>query len=209
MRSILVAVVAVSSALSSAGAQTIAGRVLDKQSRKPLNRVSIQLVADTGAVSKVLAQTTSDTSGIFYVEAPAVGTYRLLFGVSNASLLSAPLVVKDSDVQREYLIDLEAERSYFEFQVEKQVEMLPNQPRPKYPQALRDANIEGEVLVQFVVDSAGHPEMWTFKVLRSPHYDFSESVRSAVSHMRFAPAQIQGRKVKQLVQMPFVFGLNR
>ena len=209
MRSMLVAIVALSTALSSAVSQTIAGLVLDKQSRKPLNHVSIQLVLDTGSTWMVLAKTASDTNGIFYVQAPALGRYRLIFGIENASLLSAPLVVNDSDVQQEYLIDVGAERSYFEFQVEKQVAALPGNPAPRYPQSMRQANIEGEVLAQFVVDSSGRPEMWTFKVLKSTHPDFTASVRAAVPFMRFSPAELKGRKVKQLVQMPFVFGLNR
>ena len=169
----------------------------------------MQLVPDTGSVSTVLARTTTDSSGIFYIEAPGFGTYRFLFGLQNASLLSAPLVVKDSDVQKEYLLDLEAERSYFEFEVQRQAALLPNQPHPKYPESLRTAKVEGEVLVQFVVDADGHPQMWTFKVLRSSHPDFTQSVRETVPLMRFAPAALSGRQVKQLVQMPFVFGLNR
>jgi hypothetical protein len=145
--------------ISSATAQTLAGRVSDKKTKAPLNLIDIQLVPDTGAIV-VLARTTSDSLGIFYLRAPALGNYRLLFGIPNA-LLSAPLVMNDSDVQREYLIDVEAERSFFEFQVTKQVALLPNQPRPKYPQSMRDARIEGEVLAQFIVDSTGRAEMWT------------------------------------------------
>ena len=67
----------------------------------------------------------------------------------------------------------------------------------------------GEVLVQFVVDADGHAQMWTFKVLRSSHPGFTQAVREAVPLMRFVPAKLSGRNVKQLVQMPFVFGLNR
>ena len=35
------------------------------------------------------------------------------------------------------------------------------------------------------------------------------SVRSALNSMRFYPAEIGGRKVKQLVQQPFNFTLTR
>ena len=196
------------SAFSLARAQTIDGMLLDERTRMPLKGVGIFLVADTSATA-VLARTTSDGNGIFYLQAPALGTYRLLFSISATSLLSAPLVVNDSDVQREYVIDVDGERTYFEFQLDKQVGMLPNQPHPKYPQSMRDLGIEGEVLAQFVVDSTGRPEMWTFKILRSPHQDFSAAVRAAVALMRFTPAEIGGRKVMQMTQMPFVFGLNR
>ena len=68
------------SAFSSMPAQSISGRVLDKTTRAPLRTFAVQLVPDTGSVSNVLARTTTDSSGIFYVEAPGFGTYRFVFG---------------------------------------------------------------------------------------------------------------------------------
>src|SRR5947199_7057640 len=100
-------------------------------------------------------------------------------------------------------------QTYFEFQVEKQVAVTPDNPRPRYPDMLRSSNVEGEVLAQFVVDTTGRAEMNTFKVLKSSHDLFTNSVKSALANMRFYPAEVGGRKVKQLVQMPFVFGLNK
>lgn len=102
-----------------------------------------------------------------------------------------------------------SDQPYFEFQVEKQVAAMPNQPPPRYPDMLRSANVEGEVLAQFVVDTSGRAEMNTFKVLKSSHDLFTNAVKSALSNMHFYPAEVGGRKVKQLVQMPFVFGLNK
>ena len=49
----------------------------------------------------------------------------------------------------------------------------------------------------------------TVTVLKSSHDLFTNSVRSALSNMRFYPAEIGGRKVKQLVQQPFNFTLTR
>src|SRR6478752_3514001 len=39
-------------------------------------------------------------------------------------------------------------QTYFEFQVEKQVSAAPGQSGPRYPDMLRSANVEGEVLAQ-------------------------------------------------------------
>jgi TonB family protein len=94
---------------------------------------------------------------------------------------------------------------YFEFQVEKQASPTANSPQPKYPQMLWDANVEGEVLAQFVVDTSGHVEMGTFKVLKSSHELFTRAVRNVLPDMRFDPAVINGRKVRQVVRKPFVF----
>src|SRR5690349_8440485 len=102
-----------------------------------------------------------------------------------------------------------SDQPYFEFQVEKQVAALPDNPRPRYPDMLRSANVEGEVLAQFVVDTTGRAEMNTFKVLKSSHDLFTNSLQSALANMKFYPAEVGGRKVKQLVQMPFVFSLNK
>lgn len=102
-----------------------------------------------------------------------------------------------------------ADQTYFEFQVEKQVSMVPNTGTLRYPDMLRSANVEGEVLVQFVVDTTGRADLSSFKVLKSSHDLFTNSVKNALSQMRFYPAEIGGRKVKQLVQQPFNFTLTK
>ncbi len=101
------------------------------------------------------------------------------------------------------------EGAYFEFQVEKTVLAQPGNPQPTYPSMLQSAGIEGRVLAQFVVDVSGKADMGTFKVLESSHDLFTQSVRSALPRMRFFPAEIGGKKVRQVVQQPFVFALNK
>ena len=74
---------------------------------------------------------------------------------------------------------------------------------------LRSANVEGEVLAQFVVDTTGRADMSQFKVLKSTHDLFTNAVRSSLPQMKFYPAEVGGKKVKQLVQMPFQFSLTK
>ena len=100
-------------------------------------------------------------------------------------------------------------QTYFEFQVEKQVAPYPTNSAPRYPDMLRSANVEGEVLAQFVVDTTGKADMSQFKVLKSTHDLFTAAVKSALPNMRFYPAEVGGHKVKQLVQMPFQFSLTK
>lgn len=57
-------------------------------------------------------------------------------------------------------------QSYFEFQVEKQAQLLPNNTAPRYPDQLRVAHVEGSVKTQFVVDTAGLPIMETVRGAR-------------------------------------------
>lgn len=101
------------------------------------------------------------------------------------------------------------DQTYFDFQVEKPVAPLPGSQGPRYPDILRSGGVEGEVLAQFEVDTTGRVIVTSFKVLRSSHAMFEASVRSALPNMRFLPAEIGGRKVKQLVQQPFVFALQK
>ncbi len=94
-------------------------------------------------------------------------------------------------------------------QVEKQVSLISGSASPRYPEALRMAGVEGQVVARFVVDEEGRVDERTVKFVRSDNPLFDEAVRSALARMRFTPAEIAGRKVRQLVEMPFVFALSR
>jgi TonB family protein len=100
-------------------------------------------------------------------------------------------------------------QTFFEFQVEKQAKPLPDNPPARYPDVLRAAGVEGEVLAQFVLNPDGTPDMNTFKVLKSTHDLFTESVKASLPTMRFEPATVGGHAVRQLIQMPFQFSLSK
>jgi protein TonB len=104
---------------------------------------------------------------------------------------------------------LQTDQPYFEFQVEKPVVSAPGSPAPRYPDILRQAGVEGEVLAQFVVDTTGRAETNSFKVLKASHELFAQAVKNALPGMRFIPAEVGGRKVKQLVQQPFGFTIAK
>lgn len=82
-------------------------------------------------------------------------------------------------------------------------------PGPAYPDALRTSGVEGEVMVQFVVNENGRYEPGTLKIIDSSNPQFSAAVKAALPMMRFSAARIGGQKVQQLVQLPFEFHLNR
>src|SRR3982750_1933627 len=102
-----------------------------------------------------------------------------------------------------------SDQPYFEFQGEKQVQQIPGSGNLRYPDMLRSANVEGEVLAQFVVDTTGKYEAGSFKVLKSSHEQFTQAVKNALPSMKFYPAEVGGRKVKQLVQQPFTSSLSK
>lgn len=93
--------------------------------------------------------------------------------------------------------------------VEKPVLALGDAPRPRYPELLRSAGVEGDVLAQFVVDTTGLVEVGSIRVLRSAHPLFAQAVERVLPLARFIPAEAGGRRVRQLVQQPFTFAIAR
>jgi protein TonB len=93
--------------------------------------------------------------------------------------------------------------------VDRVVVLLPGSGAPRYPDGLRAAGIEGDVMAQFVVDTMGRVDVTTLRILQSTHAQFDDAVRAALHRLRFLPAEARGRKVRQLVQQPFRFGLDR
>jgi protein TonB len=94
-------------------------------------------------------------------------------------------------------------------QVEKQVFLEPGTKPPRYPETLRAAGVEGRVMASFVVSDRGRVEEGSITIFHSDNPLFEDAVKSALGRMRFVPAEIGGRKVRQLVQMPFLFTLSR
>jgi periplasmic protein TonB len=103
---------------------------------------------------------------------------------------------------------VDAGQTFFEFQVEKPVAPL-NNVAPTYPSMLQSQGVAGQVIAQFVVDTTGRADVSTFKSIESTHDLFTAAVKNALPRMRFQPAEVGGRKVKQLVQQAFAFNLGK
>lgn len=86
--------------------------------------------------------------------------------------------------------------------------LLGAMPEPAYPVFLRKNSVEGEVVVQFVVDETGKPDMSTLEVVRSPHDAMTASVRKVIERIRFEPARTGGTNPKprtEVVRSSFLF----
>ncbi len=103
---------------------------------------------------------------------------------------------------------VDANKVFKEFEVESPAEKIGG-PSPAYPDVLRSSGIEGEVMVQFVVNENGRYEPGTLKVLQSTNSAFTAAVKAVLPQMRFSAARVGGQKVQQLVQIPFEFHLNK
>ena len=96
-------------------------------------------------------------------------------------------------------------KTYLSNQVDTPVRARPGSPAPEYPADLRKQGVKGEVRIAFVVDTFGRVEPGSMRLQMSTDRRFATAVLTALPNMRFIPAEIGGRKVKQLVQQPFTF----
>lgn len=83
------------------------------------------------------------------------------------------------------------------------------QAKPRYPESLRQAAIDGRVLVQFKVDTLGRIDPASVTILTSTHDLFSRAVRDALGGFRFRPAEVNGHRVIALAEMPFEFAIRK
>jgi TonB family protein len=104
--------------------------------------------------------------------------------------------------------DGDAAKPFREFTINKYAKQIPSSARILYPDSLRAAKVEGEVVAQFVVEENGQLMPGSFKVLKSDHMLFTQAVQKALPDLRYAPAEVKGVKVRQLVQESFTFALS-
>ena len=82
-------------------------------------------------------------------------------------------------------------------------------PTPRYPPVLQSAGIAGAVDLQYVVDTTGHAEPNSFKVLKTTHPAFVEPAQEAIRKGVFKPAKFKGQPVRQLVQQRISFKVGQ
>ena len=71
------------------------------------------------------------------------------------------------------------------------------------------AGIDGRVLVRFTVDTTGAVDMNSVMILSSTHDLFTRSVRDVLPSFRFKPAELHGKRVPSLAEMPFEFSISK
>ena len=106
------------------------------------------------------------------------------------------------------IFDTRADSVYLAYQVDNPVAYDARSLAPAYPDSLRQAGVEGQVTAQFVVDTTGRVDVGSFVLLESTHGKFTQAVRNALPGMLFHPAELSGRKIRQLVQLPFLFRIE-
>lgn len=150
-------------------------------------RLAIDSMGRRGGIGPVVPPLTADS----------IPLHLILHWAAERTPLSVPV------------IRLQPPDAYYEFQVDKPALNNVTRVFPSYPTHLRESDIEGDVLVEFNVDTLGRADMKSLRVLKSSHPDFTPAVREALQRMRFSPAELDGCRVRQIVQLPFGFKLNK
>jgi protein TonB len=79
---------------------------------------------------------------------------------------------------------------------------------PAYPELLRQAGVEGRVVLEAVVDTLGRVEAGSITVVAATHLAFVASARQALAGALFRPARVGGRAVRVRVRFPAQFMLR-
>jgi periplasmic protein TonB len=96
---------------------------------------------------------------------------------------------------------------FMESVVEERPEVLSG-PQPQYPDLLRQAGIQGRVIVQAIIDTSGRAEPPSVKVIQSPNPGFDQPAKTYVLRALFRPARVHGRAVRVLVNLPIDFKIT-
>jgi protein TonB len=82
------------------------------------------------------------------------------------------------------------------------------QPAPRYPPVLQQSGIEGKVLLEFIIDSTGHVEPASVRVLERSRAGFDAAALEAVEKSLFKPARVRGRPIRQRTLQSVVFRIG-
>lgn len=81
-------------------------------------------------------------------------------------------------------------------------------PQLQYPELLRQAGIQGRVMVQAIIDTTGRAEPNSVKTIQSPNPGFDQAAKNYVLKALFRPARVHGRAVRVLINIPIDFKIT-
>jgi TonB family protein len=96
---------------------------------------------------------------------------------------------------------------YAEAIVEERPALL-SAPPPVYPTLLKEARIQGRVLLRAIVDTTGRVEPTSVKIINSPNASFDQPTKDWVLKALFRPARMHGRAVRVFINLPVDYSLT-
>ncbi len=115
-------------------------------------------------------------------------------GVARGITTSGPVVRTD--------------QPYLESVVEERPELI-SHPPVHYPEILKQAGIDGHVVVEAIIDTTGHAERGSIKILSSTNQLFEQPSKEVVAASVYRPGKISGRAVRVRVQVPLNFAVTK
>lgn len=82
-------------------------------------------------------------------------------------------------------------------------------PPVSYPHRLRQAGIQGSVILRVVIDTTGRADSTSLEVLHTTHDDFTPVARDVCLHSTYTPGRLYDQKVRVRVRMPINFTIAR
>jgi TonB family protein len=98
---------------------------------------------------------------------------------------------------------------FTQLEVDSTVARYPGSAAPAYPSEMLKQGMQGSVTTQYVVDTSGFADTTSLRIMRTTNPDFADAVRAALPYMRFFPAKVGSRKVRQLVEQEFSFRIEQ
>jgi TonB family protein len=99
-------------------------------------------------------------------------------------------------------------RVYRESEVDRPARAILTGQGPRYPGALKTSDIEGAVVMQFIVDPTGSIEARSIHLVSSSHHEFTMTVVEYLRSVRYTPATRAGQPVRAWVRQKFEFRLG-
>jgi len=96
---------------------------------------------------------------------------------------------------------------YAEALVEQRPALL-SAPPPVYPALLKQAGIQGRVILRAVIDTTGRVEPASVRIMKSPNPAFDQPTKDWVLKALFRPARLHGRGVRVFINLPVDYSLT-
>ena len=93
---------------------------------------------------------------------------------------------------------------FLEAQLDDPPSVLSSRPS-RYPEVMRAAGLAGRVVLEFVVDTSGHVNGSTIKIISTPHQAFNNAAKEAVMGTLFRPGKLRGQPVNVMVRQAVNF----
>lgn len=81
-------------------------------------------------------------------------------------------------------------------------------PLPVYPDLLRQAGVQGRVVLEAVVDTTGRVLASSILVVSATNPGFVASARQALLATLFRPAMVDGKPIRMRVRIPYEFAIR-